>query len=76
MAGPIAGTALSLLVAAELARQALGPDALLLVDNVLRHEAPAPRAAPALVRELLARPLDAADAASLFRRTVPEALHD
>ena len=71
----MAGQALSLLVAVELARQALGPDALLLVDNVLRHEAPAPRAAPPLVRELLARPLDAADAASLFRRTVPEALH-
>jgi len=67
----MAGQALSLLVAAELARQALGPDALLLVDNVLRHEAPAPRAAPALVRGLLARPLDAADAAALFRRSFP-----
>ena len=32
----MAGQALSLLVAVELARQALGPDALLLVDNVLR----------------------------------------
>ncbi|MGQ0546756.1 MAG: hypothetical protein ACT4P3_15705 [Betaproteobacteria bacterium] len=65
---------LSVLVAAELARQALGPDALLLIDNVVRHEAPAPRAAPALVRELLASPLDAADAATIFRKSVPEVL--
>ena len=49
---------LSLLVAAELARQALGPDALLIIDNVVRHEAPPPRAAPPVVRELLARPLE------------------
>ena len=68
--------ALALLVAAELARQALGPDALLIVDNVLRHEAPPPRAAPALVRELLARPLEAADAAALFERAVPAKLTD
>ena len=71
MAGAVAAAALSLLVAAELARQALGPDALLLIDNVLRHEAPPPRAAPVLVRELLARPLEAADAAALFRRSFP-----
>ena len=62
--------ALPLLVAAELARQALGPDALLIIDNVVRHESPPPRAAPALVRELLSRPLDAADAAALFRKAV------
>ena len=37
--------ALALLVAAELARQALGPDALLIIDNIVRHEAPPPRAA-------------------------------
>jgi hypothetical protein len=72
----MAGTALSLLVAAELARQALGPDALLLIDNVIRHEGPPPRAAPALVRGLLASPLDAADAAALFRRSVPLPLQE
>ena len=66
--------ALALLVAAELARQALGPDALHIIDNVVRHEAPPPRAAPALVRELLARPLDAADAAAIFRTVVPPGL--
>src|SRR5688572_25053568 len=66
--------ALALLVAAELARQALGPEALLIIDNVVRHEAPPPRAAPAIVRELLARPLDAADASALFRKVVPEPL--
>jgi hypothetical protein len=66
--------ALALLVAAELARQALGPDALLIIDNVVRHEAPPPRAAPAIVRELLARPLDAADAAAFFRKVVPRQL--
>ena len=68
--------ALALLVAAELARQALGPDALLIIDNALRHEAPPPRAAPALVRELLARPLDAADAAAFFRKVVPSPLQE
>ena len=66
--------ALALLVAAELARQALGPDALLIIDNVVRHEAPAPRAAPPVVRELLARPLDAADAAAFFDRAVNKSL--
>ena len=66
--------ALALLVAAELARQALGPDALLIIDNVVRHEAPPPRAAPPVVRELLARPLDAADAAGLFQKTVDKKL--
>jgi hypothetical protein len=65
---------LSLLVAAELARQALGPDALRIIDNVVRHEAPPPRAAPAIVRELFARPLDAADARALFQRAVPRQL--
>ena len=66
--------ALALLVAAELARQALGPDALLIIDNVVRHEAPPPRAAPAIVRGLLARPLDAADAAAFFHKVVPARL--
>ncbi|MDF3010820.1 MAG: hypothetical protein K0S03_1616 [Burkholderiales bacterium] len=66
--------ALALLVAAELARQALGPDALLIIDNIVRHEAPPPRAAPAIVRELLARPLDAANAAAFFDRNVNKSL--
>lgn len=67
---------LALLVAAELARQALGPDALLIIDNVVRHEAPPPRAAQAIVREFLARPLDAADAAAFFAKTVDKGLVD
>src|SRR6185436_9521527 len=37
---------------------------------------PAPREAPPLVRELLARPLDALDAKSIFERSVPEALRN
>jgi hypothetical protein len=63
-------------LAAVLEGRALGADALLVIDNLLRHGPPAPRATPALVRELLARPLDAADAAALFRQTVPQALAD
>jgi hypothetical protein len=54
-----------------LERGGLGADALALIDNVLRHGAPPPRLTPALVREILARPLDSADAAALFRRAVP-----
>src|SRR5712692_991021 len=57
-----------------LARRGFGADTLSLIDNLLRHEAPAPRAAPPLTRELLARPLAAADAAAIFRRSVPQAL--
>ena len=70
------GTALSLLVAAELARQALGPDAPGIIDNVIRHEAPPPLAAPAQVRRVLADPLRAADARALFDEVVPGALRD
>lgn len=57
-----------------LARRGFGADTLSLIDNLLRHEAPPPRAAPPLIRELLARPLAAADAAAIFRRSVPQAL--
>jgi hypothetical protein len=49
---------------------------LLVIDNTLRHEAPPPRTAPALVRELLARPLEAGDAAAIFDRVVPRPLLD
>src|SRR5574341_2399264 len=43
------------------------------IDNVLRHEPPAPHA-PSMVRDLLARPLDAREAAPIFDRAVPGAL--
>ena len=49
-------------------------DTLAVIDNTLRNEAPAPRAAPAPVRELLARPLDARDAAAIVERVVPRPL--
>jgi hypothetical protein len=58
-------------VLAVLAASGLGGDTLQLIDNVLRHDGPPPRAAPPLVRELLADPLAAADAETLFRRAVP-----
>ena len=61
-------------VNAELMRRGLGRDALLVIDNVILHEGPLPRAVPPLVRELLARPLAAADAAALFERAVPSGL--
>ena len=57
-----------------LARRGLGPDALSVIDNIVRHEAPPPPAAPPLVRDLLARPLAAMETAMLFDRVVPAAL--
>lgn len=48
--------------------------ALLVIDNVLVHEGPPPPHAPAMVRELLAHPLEAQDAETLFRRAVPASL--
>ena len=48
--------------------------ALLVIDNVLSHEGPPPPHAPAMVRELLAHPLEAQDAETLFLRAVPAAL--
>jgi hypothetical protein len=61
-------------VDAVLGRRGLGPDALSVIDNVIRHSTVPPPAAPPMVRELLAEPLAAADAATLFDRAVPEAL--
>ncbi len=48
-------------------------DALRVIGNILRHEEPPPPA-PRLVRELLARPFAAIDAAWVFERSVPAAL--
>src|SRR5574341_1716686 len=62
-------------VPTALDRAGLGVDALLVVDNLQRHGSPPPRATPAAVLEILSRPLQAADAAALFRRHVPPALH-
>jgi hypothetical protein len=62
-------------VGAILERRALGPDALSVIDNLVRHDAgePPPHAPP-VVRELLADPLASADAQTLFYRAVPGAL--
>jgi hypothetical protein len=61
-------------VAEVLERRGLGPDALLIMDNLLRHGPPRPPATPPLVLELLARPLDALDASAIFDAAVPSAL--
>lgn len=61
-------------VLAALERRGLGPDALLVIDNLVRHGPPPPRATPGVVLELFARPLEALDAAALFRRAVPPSL--
>src|SRR5512134_2447510 len=53
--------------------QRVEPESLRVIDNVLRH-GPPPPPAPALVRELLARPFAAQDAATIFGRSVPAAL--
>ena len=57
--------------------EALAFAALLgIIDNILRHEAPPPRTAPPIVRELLARPLEAGNAPMIFDRVVPRPLID
>jgi hypothetical protein len=61
-------------VASVLERRGLGPDALLVVDNLLRHGPPPPPATPPLVLELLARPLAAVDASRIFGEAVPRSL--
>jgi hypothetical protein len=60
-------------VEAILERRGLGPDALSVIDNVIRHDLTPPPAAPPIVRELLADPLAAANAETLFVRAVPGA---
>ncbi len=60
-------------VDAILSQRGLGRDALGVIDNTSRHEAPRP-AAPALVSDLLAQPLRATRAAALFDRALPGSL--
>src|SRR5260221_14654956 len=50
--------------------------ALMVIDNVLRHEPAAPPHAPPMVRELLAHPREAQDTETIFRRSVPAVLLD
>jgi hypothetical protein len=60
-------------VHAALAARGWSPNALLVPHNLVRHEPVwAPRGAPPQVNELLARPLAAAEARTLFERHVPE----
>lgn len=66
--------ALAARVDAVLARRGLGPGALSVIENVIRHDAAPPPATPVIVPELLAQPLAVADAGTLFYRTVPGAL--
>ncbi|HSD99182.1 MAG TPA: hypothetical protein VLB72_00435 [Burkholderiales bacterium] len=66
--------ALTARVHSILDRRGLGPDALSVIDNVIRHDGKPPPAAPPIVRDLLTEPLAAADAASLFDRAVPGSL--
>ena len=58
-------------VEAALVARGLGKDALGLVGNIIAHEFPTPRATPALVMHLLHEPLRAADARTIFERSVP-----
>jgi hypothetical protein len=76
-APPISSTELDTLssrVEAILEQRGLGSDTLFVIDNIVRHEAPPPRAAPPVVRRLLADPLKAADAAMLFSEAIPRSL--
>jgi hypothetical protein len=64
----LAASALVMLLAGCAAPASLG-----VIDNVLSHEGPPPPSPP-IVRELLARPLDALDARAIFARSVPASL--
>jgi len=56
-------------------RRGLGPDALSVIDNILRHEGTVPPPhSPSMAREMLARPLAAVNAGESFDRAVPAAL--
>lgn len=61
-------------IEADLVARGFGREALGIIGNVLAHDAPAPRGAPPLVLELLGDPPAAADAAAIFRRSVPSSL--
>jgi hypothetical protein len=62
-------------VGSILERRALGADALLVIDNIVSHDAGRPPLhAPPIVRELLAAPTATADAQTLFFRAVPGTL--
>ncbi|HJS36871.1 MAG TPA: hypothetical protein VJ789_01930 [Burkholderiales bacterium] len=56
-----------------LASACAGPQPIGVIDNVLRHEGRAPPS-PALVRQVLARPMMALDAGALFARAAPSGL--
>jgi hypothetical protein len=73
-AGVPTDDALKARVEAILDRRGLGPDALSVIDNVIRHDLTPPPAATPIVRELLADPLAAANAETLYIRAVPGAL--
>lgn len=64
----LAASAFVLLLAGCAAPASLG-----VIENVLSHEGPPPPSPP-IVRELLARPLDALDASAIFERSVPGTL--
>jgi hypothetical protein len=61
-------------VDAILERRGLGSDALAVLDNIVRHDHMPPPAAPLVVRKLLAAPLAAVNAETLFLRAVPGTL--
>ncbi|MGH8706687.1 MAG: hypothetical protein ACREVD_01350, partial [Burkholderiales bacterium] len=65
---PALATAFALLAAGCAA-----PQSVQVIDNILRHEGPTPPSPP-LVRELLAQPLAAQDAAAIFERSIPGAI--
>ncbi|MGH8689006.1 MAG: hypothetical protein ACREVQ_14985 [Burkholderiales bacterium] len=67
--------ALAAAVLASLLAACAGPSQLQVIDNVLSHEGPPPPS-PAIVRQLLARPLDARAAAPIFDSAVPASLRE